>query len=222
MANTQMGLIGRKLGMTQVFDANGTVHGVTVLHIEPNTVLRVKGEGDGYTALQLGYGIKKDSRATKAELGHAKAAGAEHAFKIVREVRVSPQVAAGHQKGATIALGTLFAANEKVDVRGTSKGKGFAGVMKRHNFAGFKRSHGVHEYYRHGGSIGTRLTPGMTLKGVKMPGHMGNARTTVQNLRIVRIDGDRNLVYVRGGVPGPNGAFVIVRKAAKVKTPRKK
>ncbi len=215
MANTQMGLIGRKLGMTQIYDANGTAVAVTVIEVAPNTVLQVKttDSKDGYTAVQLAYGAKKDARATKAELGHAKAAGAAGAFKVVREVRVTD--ASAFTKGAQITVSEVFAAGAKVDVSGNSKGRGFAGVMKRHNFAGFKRSHGVHEYYRHGGSIGTRLTPGMTLKGVKMPGHMGACRTTVQNLKVVKVDADRNLVMVRGGVPGPDGATVLVRKAVK-------
>jgi large subunit ribosomal protein L3 len=109
----------------------------------------------------------------------------------------------------------LFQEGQKVDVVGTSKGRGFAGVMKRHNFAGFERSHGAHEYFRHGGSIGTRLTPGMTLAGMPMGGHMGAARVTVQNLVVAKVDAERNLVYVRGGVPGPAGGVVTVRKAVK-------
>lgn len=217
MSNQTMGLIGRKLGMTQIFDDAGNVSGVTVIEVGPNTILQVKTSDtkDGYAALQLAFAAKKPTRATKAELGHAKAAGVEGAFKVVREVRVSADAIGSHAKGGTIAVGDVFAANAKVDVSGLSKGRGFAGVMKRHNFSGFKRSHGVHEYYRHGGSIGTRLTPGMTLKGVKMPGHMGAAKVTVQNLRVVRVDAERNLLFVRGGVPGPDGAFVMVRQAVK-------
>jgi large subunit ribosomal protein L3 len=216
MANSQMGLIGRKKGMTQVFDSAGNAVGVTVIEVGPNTVLQVKTAGgkDGYSAVQLGFGAKKEARATKADVGHAAKAG-QGVFKAVREVRVAEAVAQGYAVGASIAVGDVFADNTKVDVVGTSKGRGFAGVMKRHNFAGFKRSHGVHEYYRHGGSIGTRLTPGMTLKGVKMPGHMGAAKTTVQNLKVVRVDAERNLLFVRGGVPGADGSLVIVRHAVK-------
>jgi large subunit ribosomal protein L3 len=223
MANTQMGLIGRKLGMTQIFDDNGNVAGVTVIEVTPNTVLQVKTPEtkDGYAALQLAYAAKKPARATKAELGHVKAAGLEGAFKVVREVRVTKDVAGAQTKGGTISVDSIFTGGEKVDVTAQSKGRGFAGVMKRHNFSGFKRSHGVHEYYRHGGSIGTRLTPGMTLKGVKMPGHMGAAKVTVQNLRVVKLDAERGLLYVRGGVPGPNGSFVTVRKAAKTSLKKK-
>lgn len=218
MSNQTMGLIGRKLGMTQIFDDAGNVSGVTVIEVGPNTILQVKtgDTKDGYAALQLGFAAKKPQRATKAELGHVKAAGVEGAFKVVREVRVAADAIGAHAKGGTIGVGDVFAANTKVDVSGISKGRGFAGVMKRHNFSGFKRTHGAHEYFRHGGSIGTRLTPGMTLKGVKMPGHMGAAKVTVQNLRVVRIDAERNLLFVRGGVPGPDGAYVLVRQAVKV------
>jgi len=219
---TQMGLIGRKLGMTQIFDDAGNALGVTVIEVGPNTVLQVKSAAgaDGYDAIQLGYLAKKEQRTTKAELGHARASGAAGAFKFVREFRVAN--AGTFTKGAEVTAGDVFTAGTKVDVVGTSKGRGFAGVMKRHNFAGFKRSHGVHEYYRHGGSIGTRLTPGMTLKGVKMPGHMGSARVTVQNLKVVKVDVERNLVMVRGGVPGPDGATVIVRNSAKTAKSKKK
>ncbi|MEM6927054.1 MAG: 50S ribosomal protein L3, partial [Myxococcota bacterium] len=120
-----------------------------------------------------------------------------------------------YETGQKVVVGDLFEQGKIVDVTGTSKGRGFAGVMKRYNFRGFIRSHGVHEFFRHGGSIGTRLTPGMVLKGKKMPGHMGSARVTVQNLTVERVDADRNLIFVKGGVPGPNGGLVMVRHAAK-------
>ena len=123
-------------------------------------------------------------------------------------VRLSAADAAKYEVGQTLTASDLFSTGDKVDVTGTSKGRGFAGVMKRHNFAGFIRSHGTHEFFRHGGSIGTRLTPGHVLKGKKMPGHMGSKRVTVQNLALVKVDDERNLVYLRGGVPGPNGALV--------------
>ncbi|MDP2312107.1 MAG: 50S ribosomal protein L3 [Pseudomonadota bacterium] len=223
MANEQIGLLGRKLGMTQIFDEAGIVSAVTVLEVQPNTVIQVKTAStkDGYAALQLGYGSRKESRVTKAEIGHVAKVGARP-FRIVREIRVSDAVATTHTAGTQIGITALFAVKQKVDVTGNSKGRGFAGVFKRHNFSGFKRSHGVHEYYRHGGSIGTRLTPGMTFKGVKMPGRMGGCKTTVQNLVIVRIDEARNLVFVRGGVPGPDGSYMVLRQAVKGKTPRRK
>lgn len=215
MANSQFGILGRKIGMTQVFDAAGNASGVTVLDLGPNTVLQVKTTDgkDGYSALQLGYGSQKAQRLSKAELGHYKKVG-EYVPRVVKEVRVTDAVAKEHAVGQQIGA-SIFAANERVDVSGVSKGRGFQGVMKRHNFAGFKRSHGVHEYYRHGGSIGTRLTPGMTLAGVKMPGHMGDAAVTVQNIQIAKVDAERNLVYLKGGVPGADGAMVLIRKTVK-------
>ncbi len=223
MANEQIGLLGRKLGMTQIFDEAGIVSAVTVLEVQPNTVIQVKtaASKDGYSAIQLGYGSRKESRVTKAEIGHAAKAGARP-FRVVREIRLADSVAATHTAGSQLTVDTVFAVKQKVDVTGNSKGRGFAGVFKRHNFSGFKRSHGVHEYYRHGGSIGTRLTPGMTFKGVKMPGRMGGCQTTVQNLVVVRIDAERNLLYVRGGVPGPDGSYMVVRAAVKGKTPRRR
>ena len=218
MANEQIGLLGRKLGMTQIFDDAGNALGVTVLEVLPNTVVQVKTTDtkDGYAAIQLGYGARKESRVTKAEKGHVGKIGARP-FRVIREVRLPDATAKTYTAGQQIAVGDVFAAKQRVDVVGTSKGRGFAGVMKRHNFAGFKRSHGVHEYYRHGGSIGTRLTPGMTLKGVKMPGHMGAARVTVQNLQVVKIDAEKGLLFVKGGVPGPDGAQIVVRKSVKLR-----
>jgi large subunit ribosomal protein L3 len=217
VANQTMGLIGRKLGMTQLFEEDGTVVPVTVIETGPCTVTQVKTTAtrDRYDAVQLAFGEKKTQRATKPELGHFKKAGIEGARQHVREFRVDAQTAASYTVGAQITAGDLFKAGEKIDVCGTSKGRGFAGVMKRHNFAGFERSHGAHEYFRHGGSIGTRLTPGMTLAGMPMGGHMGAERVTVQNLVVARVDAERNLVYVHGGVPGPTGSVVTVRKAVK-------
>ena len=167
---------------------------------------------DGYSALQLGYGSRKEARVTKAELGHTNKIEAKP-FRVVREIRLADTKS--YTAGQTLELGSVFTAKEKVDVIGASKGRGFAGVMKRHNFRGFKRSHGVHEYYRHGGSIGTRLTPGMTLKGKGMPGRMGNSQVTVQAMKVVRVDTERSLLFIKGGVPGPDGGYVLVRKAIK-------
>jgi len=217
MANESMGLIGRKLGMTQIFDDDTNhVIPVTVIDVSSNKVLRVKTSDsrDGYSALQLGFGSKKAQRLTKADLGQLKLSGCEP-VQAIREIRVAAADAAKHEAGGSIGAADVFEAGIKVDVTGTSKGKGFAGVMKRYNFAGFIRTHGTHEFFRHGGSIGTRLTPGFTLKGKKMPGHMGSERVTVQNLKVARVDAERNLVFVKGGVPGPNGAVVTVRVAVK-------
>ncbi|MEZ4234852.1 MAG: 50S ribosomal protein L3 [Myxococcota bacterium] len=218
MANQTIGLIGRKLGMTQIFnEEDGEVLPVTVIELGPCTVTAVKtaASKDGYDAIQLGFGDKKASRANKPDLGRFAKAGIEGALAHVQEFRVPGDVVSQHEVGKVLAAGDVFAQGERVDVCGTSKGRGFAGVMKRHNFAGFERSHGVHEYFRHGGSIGTRLTPGMTLSGMPMSGQMGNARVTVQNLTVAKIDTERNLLYVQGGVPGPNGGVVTVRKAVK-------
>ncbi len=217
MANESMGLIGRKLGMTQIFSDDGTVEGVTVVEVGPNTVLQVKSvDGpDGYNALQLGFGTQKESRATKPELGHIKKVEGAVVPKFIREIRVSADELAKHSPGATIGAADVFSEGDTADAIGTSKGAGFAGVMKRYNMKGFIRSHGTHEFFRHGGSIGTRLTPGRVFPGKTMPGHMGNERVTVQNLRIVRVDAERNLLFLAGGVPGPKGSAVIVRKAVK-------
>ena len=216
MANEKIGLLGRKLGMTQIYNNDGEIQPVTVLDVTNNTVLRVKSEDgpDGYNAIQLGFDEKKENRTTKPEKGAFDKAGVSPK-KLVREIRLSKEDAAKYSVGQTVAPADLFQAGELVDVTGTSKGRGFAGVMKRHNFRGFIRSHGTHEYFRHGGSIGTRLTPGHVMKGKRMPGHMGAERVTVQNIELVQIDTDRNLMFVKGGVPGPNGGYILVRKAVK-------
>lgn len=215
--NEKMGLIGRKIGMTQLFDANSEVVPVTVLEMGPCRVLRVKTSGsrDGYDAVQLGFGERKASRTNRPDMGQFKKAGLETPSRIVREIRVDAETAGRLQPGATLVPADVFTVGDRVDVIGTSKGRGYAGVMKRHHHKGFERSHGVHEFFRHGGSIGTRLTPGMTLAGMPMSGHLGNARVTVQNMVVAKVDPERNLVYVRGGVPGPNGGFVTLRKAVK-------
>jgi len=216
MANTQMGLLGRKLGMTQLFDDNGNVAPVTVVEAAGNTVLQVKtSDGpDGYDALQLGFGELKEARLTQPQLGHlGKVGSAPKAH--VREIRLDGGAVGGFEPGQEIKVTDVFTDGDFCDVTGTSKGRGFSGVMRRHNFRGFETSHGTHEFFRHGGSIGTRLTPGHVLKGKRMPGQMGSERVTVQNLQVVRLDEERGLVFIKGGVPGPKGGLVIVRRAAK-------
>ncbi len=218
MANESMGLLGRKLGMTQLFEEDGTVLPVTVVEAGPCTVLQVKtADGkDGYNALQLSFGSQKAHRLTKADLGHLKASGQDSSPPSrIAEIRVGTDNLTGVEVGAKLSVEDVFTAGELVDVTGVSKGRGFAGVMKRYNFKGFIRTHGTHEFFRHGGSIGTRLTPGHVLKGKKMPGHMGSEQVTVQNLRVAKVDTERNLVFVQGGVPGPTGAMVVIRKAVK-------
>ena len=193
MANEMMGLIGRKLGMTQIYDDEGFVRPCTVVQVGLNTVLQVKtADGkDGYNAIQLGFGEQKTQRLSKAELGHSKKAGVESGVRYIREVRISGEAVGNFEPGQTLGATDVFEAGQSADVTGTSKGKGFAGVMKRHNFQGFIRSHGTHEFFRHGGSIGCRLTPGRVMKGKKMGGQMGNVRVTVQNLSVAKVDAER-------------------------------
>lgn len=216
MANSSIGLLGRKLGMTQIFLDDGTCVATTVVEVGPNRVLQVKSEDtkDGYNALQLGYGTQKAHRISSSEAGHFAKTESTPA-RLVREIRVSAEDAKKYAPGQDLSVADLFAEGDVVDARGTSKGRGFAGVMKRHNFRGFIRTHGTHEFFRHGGSIGTRLTPGHTLKGKKMPGRMGGVPVTMQNLDVVRVDAERNLLFLKGGVPGPKGGFITVRKAVK-------
>jgi large subunit ribosomal protein L3 len=216
MANEMSGLLGRKLGMTQIYNKDGAVQPVTVVEVGGNAVLRVKTDdsADGYNAIQLGFGEKKEKRTNKPDAG-AFAKANVSPRKFVREIRLSKDDASKYTIGQELSAKDVFNEGDILDVTGTSKGSGFAGVMKRYNFSGFIRSHGTHEYFRHGGSIGTRLTPGHVLKGKKMPGQMGNARVTVQNMVLVKVDEAKNLLYIRGGVPGPNGGFVVVRKAVK-------
>ena len=214
MANTQPGLLAQKVGMTQIFTDKDTVVAVTVLDLNGNTVVALKDEAgkDGYNAAQLGFGTRKNT--TKPMKGHFEKSGVAPKQHL-REVRLQKDDLGKYTQGSDLAVNDFFSAGDKVDVTGTSKGRGFAGVMKRYNFAGFITSHGTHEFFRHGGSIGTRLTPGHVLKGKKMPGHMGAERVTVQNLSVVKVDAERNLLYIKGGVPGANGGLLLVRKAVK-------
>lgn len=214
--NESMGLVGRKVGMLQLFAEDGTVIPCTVVQAGPNVVQQVKlaSGKDGYTALQMGLGEKAERHSSKAEKGHAKAANTVVARNLC-EIRVDEATAGKFQKGQSVTVGDVFKVGELVDVVGVSKGRGFQGVMKRHHFAGFERSHGCHEYFRHGGSIGTRLTPGMTMAGMRMPGHMGDRQVTVQNVQIVKVDADRNLLFIRGAIPGGENALITVRHRVK-------
>jgi large subunit ribosomal protein L3 len=215
--NTRPGMVGRKVGMTQIFHEEGDVLPVTVIEAEPNTVVVVKtADGpDGYTAVQLGFGEQKPSRVNRPESGHLAAAGITPPPRVLQEIRLEPESLGLYPKGGHVALADLFHEGDLVDITGTSKGRGFSGVMKRHHFKGFESSHGAHEFFRHGGSIGTRLTPGMVFKGMKMPGQQGARRTTVQNIRVVRVDGEKHLIYVLGSVPGPTGGTVQIRRAVR-------
>ena len=212
--NFQIGLIAKKLGMTQVFKADGDRVPVTVLQITGNTVTGHRtAERDGYTALQLGFAEKKDTRASKPEAGAAKAANVGN-FYVHREFRVAAAALAAHPVGSKPGT-ELFAVGTRVDITGTSKGKGYQGVIKRHNMEGEKNSHGQHEFFRHGGSIGCRKTPGRVHRGKRMTGHMGDERVTLQNLEVIKIDAERGLVLVRGPIPGGKNGIVTIRQAIK-------
>jgi large subunit ribosomal protein L3 len=212
--NVQPGIIAKKLGMTQLFLPDGTRVPVTVLSIKGNTVTAHRTiERDGYTALQLGFEEQKPSRMTKADLGRFKQADVTPR-KHVREFRVPAELLAKCPVGQALPL-DLFAEGSVVDVTGTSKGKGFQGVIKRHHMGGKPATHGVHEYFRHGGSIGCRLTPGKVHKGKRMGGQMGNERKTVQNLKIAKVLPDEGILLVSGSIPGSNDTIVSVRVSHK-------
>ncbi|HEY8633199.1 MAG TPA: 50S ribosomal protein L3 [Candidatus Limnocylindrales bacterium] len=205
-----IGLIGRKVGVTQVFQGDGTMVAVSVLAIEPNTVTRLRtDERDGYIAVQLGTHDAK--KLTKPEAGQLKdLPKSAQLLATIREFRVD--TVDGFELGQTLALGDVFAEGDLVDVTGVSKGKGFAGQIKRHNFHRGPKTHGS-DHHREPGSIGPGTTPGRVYKGLKMAGHMGDQRKTVKKLRVVRADTDRNLLLVKGSLPGPRGSLIIVKKA---------
>jgi large subunit ribosomal protein L3 len=212
------GLLGTKLGMTQVFDSNGRIVPVTVVQVGPCTVSQVKtAERDGYAAIQLAYGEVRPRRVNKPLKGHFAKAGAE-----VRRHLVELRTAAAGEftPGQELTAAEVFAEGERVDVIGVSKGKGFAGVMKRHGFKGLGASHGTERKHRSPGSVGGCATPGRVFKGMRMAGHMGHDRVTVLNLEVARIDADRHLVLVRGAVPGPKRGLVMIRSAVRAKEVR--
>lgn len=207
------GLIGRKVGMTQYYNAEGNVIPVTVIETGPCVVVQKKETAkDGYNAVQVGFGTKKAQRVNKAMQGHMAKAG-KGAFEVLREFRLEDvsQLSVGQE----IKVADLFKAGDLIDVAGTSKGHGYTGVIKRWSFAGFPGSHGTHEYFRHGGSIGNRSYPGRVRKGKKMAGHWGDELVSTQNLQIIDVRPEQNLMLVRGAVPGVKQGVVIVRHAAK-------
>ncbi len=211
----QPGLLAKKLGMTQIFLEDGARVPVTVLLAKGNVVVGHRTQArDGYDALQVAFEDQKPSRLTKADLGRFKAAGVAPK-RFVREFRVSADKLEAHPVGSEIALDVLTE-GELVDVTGTSKGKGFQGVIKRHHMRGKPRTHGVHEYFRHGGSIGMRKTPGRVLPGKRMAGRMGGERVTEENLKVVRLLPDEGVVLVRGPVPGGKNGLVMIRPSHKV------
>ncbi len=211
------GLIGKKVGMTQIYDEQGKVVPVTVIEAGPCVVVDLKTrERDGYSAVQLGFGNRKAKNVSKAELGHCAKAGLtpEQQPAVLREFRTAADSELA--LGATIAV-DVFAANDTLDVTATTKGRGFQGVVKRYKFGGGRASHGG-VWTRRTGSIGCREWPGNVIKGKRMPGHMGNVRRTVQNLTVVRVMAEDNVLLVRGAVPGPNGGTVVLREAVKAKS----
>jgi large subunit ribosomal protein L3 len=216
--NINLGLIGKKLGNTQIFDAEGLVHRVTAIECGPCTVVGKRTlERDGYSALVLGFGQKREKSVNKPLAGFFKKLDQKPASKL-REFRLPEEVVGKYEIGQQIKPSEIFAEGQLVDVSGDSKGRGFTGVMKRHNFKGSRTAtHGTHEYQRHGGAIGTNMTPGRVFPGLKMPGQYGAERVTIQNLRVARVLDEQNIVLVEGGVPGAPNAFVTVRGAVKAK-----
>jgi large subunit ribosomal protein L3 len=208
----QKAIVGEKVGMTQVWGADNRVVPVTVLRVQPARIVQVKTtERDGYTAVQVTYGQKKATKLTKPEAGHFAKADVAPGIRLV-ELRLDS--VDGMEVGQEIGADTLEA-GQKVDVTAVSRGKGFAGTMKRHNFKGQGASHGNHKHHRAPGSIGSCSFPGRVFKGLKMSGHMGHEQVTTLNLEVVEADAERGLVLVKGSVPGPNGGVVIVRNAVK-------
>ena len=211
-----MGVVGRKAGMTRIFTEDGAYIPVTVIEVTPNRVTQVKGaDSDGYRAVQVTCGTRRTSRVTRPMVGHFAKAGVE-AGRGLWEFRL------GDGEGVDLAIGQevrvdMFQAGQKVDVTGTTQGKGFAGVIKRYHFSAQDATHGNSLSHRAPGSIGQRQTPGRVVKGKRMAGHLGNARRTAQTLEVVRVDAERNLLLVRGAVPGPKGGDLVVRPATKAR-----
>jgi len=210
---TSKGLLGTKLGMTQVWDENNKLVPVTVIEISPNVVTQVRTEEkDGYTAVQLAAGAIDPRKVNKPAAGHFDAAGVTPRRHLT-EVRTAD--ASSYSAGQELTVDAVFEAGTKVDVVGTSKGKGFAGVMKRHNFKGVSASHGSHRNHRKPGSIGASSTPSRVFKGMRMAGRMGGERVTVLNLKVHSVDAEKGLLLVKGAVPGARGRLVFVRNAVK-------
>jgi large subunit ribosomal protein L3 len=211
----RMGLLGKKVGMTQQFDAKGAWACLCVVQTGPCVVLEVKNQKKhGYSAIQIGFDDKSERRTSRPLAGiFAKAGTTPKRF--VREIRLDEEDAARFKPGMSLNAGQIFHPGDVIDVIGTSKGKGFQGVMKRYHFSGFRGTHGTHEYFRHGGSVGCRLTPGRVHRGKRMGGQMGNVRVTVQNLKVVEVLDEKNLLLLSGAVPGAPDTYLIIQHAAK-------
>ncbi|MBY4596541.1 50S ribosomal protein L3 [Ottowia caeni] len=213
--SNRLGLLGRKVGMMRLFTDDGDAVPVTVIDVSNNRVTQVKTqENDGYVAVQVTFGARKASRVTKPVAGHLAKAGVE-AGEIIREFRVDGEVAGKYAAGGTVPVTDVFSAGQKVDVQGTSIGKGFAGTIKRHNFASQRASHGNSRSHNVPGSISMAQDPGRVFPGKKMTGHMGDETVTTQNLDVIRVDEARQLLLIKGAVPGSRGGFVTVRPAIK-------
>ena len=210
-----LGLVGKKVGMTRVFNDDGVSTPVTVVQVEPNRVTQVKQDAtDGYTALQLTTGTRRVNRVSKPLRGHFAKAGTE-AGRALWELRVDAETAEQYPAGSELTVEVLQE-GQKVDVRGTTIGRGFAGVIRRHGFGGGRATHGNSKAHRKPGSIGQNQDPGRVFKGKKMAGQYGNARCTVRNLKVVQVDAENQLLIVRGAVPGPNGGYVMIRETNKL------
>jgi large subunit ribosomal protein L3 len=212
--NTHPGIIGKKLGMTQYFADDGSVVRCTVVESDLTVVGKRTKEKDGYDALVVGLGERKEKHTSKPTLGMYKKAG-QTPKKTLRELRCSADFAAKFETGGKVKLEEVFEPDQFVDVQGTTRGRGFTGVMRRWNFKGAVDTHGTHEYRRHPGSIGTNMTPGRTLPGLKMGGQYGNETVTTLNLKVKRILPEEHLLLIEGGVPGPRNSIVMVRGAVK-------
>ncbi|PTN13020.1 50S ribosomal protein L3 [Nitrosomonas aestuarii] len=212
-----LGLIGQKIGMTRVFAENGDSLPVTVVDVSRNRVTQIKTqETDGYSAVQLSFGKKRSVRVNKPLAGHYSKAGAE-AGSLIKEFRVNSDEDVAHIENGSIIDIDLFQAGQKVDVSGTTIGKGYAGTIKRHNFSSNRATHGNSKAHRKPGSIGMAQDPGRIFPGKRMSGQMGNVKRTVQNLEIVKVDKERNLLLIKGAIPGSKGGKVLIRPSIKVK-----
>ena len=210
----KMGLVGQKLGMTRIFHDDGTAVAVTVIEVKPNVISQIKLQAtDGYDAVQVSIGERKKSRLTKGVAGHFVKANISSGF-LTKEFRLAEGEVSRYSVGDAFGV-ALFSEGQKVDVRGRSVGKGFAGTIKRHHFSGQRKTHGNSLSHRVPGSIGQNQTPGRVFKGKKMSGHLGNVMRSVQNLEIIRIDGEHNLLLIKGAVPGAKGGYIVIRPSVK-------
>ncbi len=211
------GLLGRKVGMSQVFNGAGEVVPVTVIEMGPCYILGVKSPSEhGYGAVQLGFSPKKQQRVSKAMMGHF-AKGGKGAFYHVKEVRCDVEKLGWTELGKELKVGDVFADGQFVDVTGLTRGRGFSGVVRRHHMKGQPSTRGTHEYRRHIGAVGCRKFPHHIFKNKRMPGHFGDEQVTVQNLQVVAVKPEDNLILIKGGIPGPKGSVVVVKKAMKKK-----